>query len=157
MFLKSACFVSFTDNNFKCLTEIKILSVKMSDTKIQDILHRTRTCLTENYSVWRDVSFCQTKKSGSTCIIGVLQPQQVMTGEMVPCHQHRRPRDLEKAEASVGAAEVVEVLVEAAEVDLVEEAEVDLVEEVEAEVDLVAPKDLAPAIQGALVEDNQVK
>ena len=92
-------------------------------------------------------------------IIGVLQPQQVMTGEMVPCHQHRRPRDLERAEASVGAEEVVEVLVEEEEVDLVEEAEeeVDLVEEAEAEVDLVAPKDLAPAIQGALVEDNRVK
>ena len=33
----------------------------MSDTKIQDVLHRTRTCLTENYPVWHDVSFCQTK------------------------------------------------------------------------------------------------
>ena len=33
----------------------------MSDTKIQDVLHRTRTCLTENYSVWHDVSFCQTE------------------------------------------------------------------------------------------------
>ena len=41
VFLKSANFVSFTDKNFKCLTEIKILSVRMSDTKIQDILHRT--------------------------------------------------------------------------------------------------------------------
>ena len=61
MFLKSASFVSFTDKNFKCLTEIKILSVRMSDTKIQDIIHRTRTCLTENYSVWHDVSFCQTE------------------------------------------------------------------------------------------------
>ena len=61
VFLKSASFVSFTDKNFKCLTEIKILSVRMSDTKIQDILHRTRTCLPENYSVWHDVSFCQTE------------------------------------------------------------------------------------------------
>ena len=61
VFLKSASFVSFTDKNFKCLTEIKILSVRMSDTKIQDILHRTRTCLTENYTVWHDVSFCQTQ------------------------------------------------------------------------------------------------
>ena len=33
----------------------------MSDTKIQDILLRTRTCLTENYTVWHDVSFCQTQ------------------------------------------------------------------------------------------------
>ena len=41
--------------------KIKILSVRMSDTKIQDILHRTRTCLTENYTVWHDVSFCQTQ------------------------------------------------------------------------------------------------
>ena len=47
VFLKSASFVSFTDKNFKCLTEIKILSVQMSDTKIQDVLHRIRTCLTE--------------------------------------------------------------------------------------------------------------
>ena len=61
VFLKSASFVGFTDKNFKCLTEIKILSVRMSDTKIQDILHRTRTCLTENYTVWHDVSFCQTQ------------------------------------------------------------------------------------------------
>ena len=61
MFLKSASFVSFTDKNFKCLTEIKILSVRMSDTKIQDILHRTRTCPTENYTVWHDASFCQTE------------------------------------------------------------------------------------------------
>ena len=30
VFLKSASFVSFTDKNFKCLTEIKILSVRMS-------------------------------------------------------------------------------------------------------------------------------
>ena len=60
VYLKSASFVSFTDKNFKCLTEIKILSVRMSDTKIQDILHRTRTCLTENYTVWHDVSFYQT-------------------------------------------------------------------------------------------------
>ena len=53
VFLKS---VSFTDKNFQMslngrMTEIKILSVRMSDTKIQDILHKTRTCLTENYSV----------------------------------------------------------------------------------------------------------
>ena len=61
VFLKSASFVSFTDKNFKCLTEIKILSVQMSDTKIQDVLHRIRTCLTENYPVWHDVSFCQTE------------------------------------------------------------------------------------------------
>ena len=61
VFLKSASFVSFTDKNFKCLTEIKILSVRMSDTKTQDVLHRTRTCLTENYPVWHDVSFCQTE------------------------------------------------------------------------------------------------
>ena len=61
VFLKSASFVSFTDKNLKCLTEIKILSVRMSDTKIQDVLHRTRTCLTENYPVWHDESFCQTK------------------------------------------------------------------------------------------------
>ena len=61
VFLKSTSFVSFTDKNFKCLTEIIILSVRMSDTKIQDFLHRTRTCLTENYPVWCDVSFCQTE------------------------------------------------------------------------------------------------
>ena len=29
--------------------------------KIQDVLHRTRTCLTENYPVWHDVSFYQTE------------------------------------------------------------------------------------------------
>ena len=34
-FLKSANFVSFTDKNFKCLTEIKILSVRMSDIKFK--------------------------------------------------------------------------------------------------------------------------
>ena len=61
MFLKSAGFVSFTDKNFKCLTEIKILSDRMSDTKIKDVLRRTRTCLTENHPVWLDVSFCQTE------------------------------------------------------------------------------------------------
>ena len=61
VFLKSASFVSFTDKNFKCLTEIKILSVQMSDTKIQDVLHRIRTCLTENYPVWHDVFFFQTE------------------------------------------------------------------------------------------------
>ena len=61
VFLKSASFVSFTDKNFKGQTEIKILSVRLSDTKIQDILHRTRTCLTENYTVWHDVSLCQTQ------------------------------------------------------------------------------------------------
>ena len=61
VFLKSASFVGFTDKNFKCLTEIKFLSVRMYDTKIQDILHKTRTCLTENYSVWHDISFCQTE------------------------------------------------------------------------------------------------
>ena len=37
LFLKSVSFVSFTDKNFKCLTEIKILSVRMFDTKIQDV------------------------------------------------------------------------------------------------------------------------
>ena len=61
VFLKSASFVSFTDKNFKCLTAIKILSVRMSDTKSQDFLQRTRTCPTENYLVWHDVSFCQTE------------------------------------------------------------------------------------------------
>ena len=34
VFLKSANFVSFTDKNVKCPTEIKILSVRMSDIKI---------------------------------------------------------------------------------------------------------------------------
>ena len=29
--------------------------------KIQDVPHRTRTCLTENYPVRHDVSFCQTE------------------------------------------------------------------------------------------------
>ena len=43
VFLKSAGFVSFTDKNFKCLTEILILSVRMSDAKIQDVIHR-RLC-----------------------------------------------------------------------------------------------------------------
>ena len=72
MFLKSASFVSFTDKNFKCLTEIKILSVRMSNTKIQNILHRTRTCLTENYPVWHDVSFCQTQ-----CLTSLKRFQEV--------------------------------------------------------------------------------
>ena len=72
VFLKSASFLSFTDENFKCLTEIKILPVQMSDTKIQDILHRTRTCLTKNCSVWHDVSFCQTK-----CLTGLKSFQEV--------------------------------------------------------------------------------
>ena len=35
VFLKSASFVSFTDKNFKCLTEIKILSVRMSIQKFK--------------------------------------------------------------------------------------------------------------------------
>ena len=62
VFLKSASIISFTDKNFKCLTEIKILSVRMSDTKFQDVLlYRTRTSLTEKYPVWHDVSFCQTE------------------------------------------------------------------------------------------------
>ena len=49
----------------------------MSDTNIQDILHRTKTCLTENYSVWHDVSFCQTecltsfKSFQEVCIITI--------------------------------------------------------------------------------------
>ena len=34
VFLKRANFVSFTDKNVKCPTEIKILSVRMSDIKI---------------------------------------------------------------------------------------------------------------------------
>ena len=34
VFLKSASFVSFTDKNFKCLTEIKILSVQMSQSNL---------------------------------------------------------------------------------------------------------------------------
>ena len=61
VFLKSANFVSFTDKNVKCPTEIKILSVRMSDIKIQDVLHRIRTCLTENYPVWHEISFCKTE------------------------------------------------------------------------------------------------
>ena len=63
VFLKSASFVGFTDKNFKCLTEIKILSVQMSDTKIQDVLHRIRTCLTENYPVWHDGIFLSDRMS----------------------------------------------------------------------------------------------
>ena len=65
VFLKSASFVSFTDKNFKCLTEIKILSVRMSVTKIQDIQHRTRTCLTSLKSfqeVCYDVYYNTTSK-----------------------------------------------------------------------------------------------
>ena len=38
VFLKRASFVGFTDKNFKCLTEILILSVRMSDTKIQVVI-----------------------------------------------------------------------------------------------------------------------
>ena len=73
---KVPVFVSFTDKNFKCLTEIKILSVRMSDTKIQDVLHRTRTCLTENNPVWHDVSFCQTK-----CLTSLKSFQEVCRTE----------------------------------------------------------------------------
>ena len=42
VFLKSASFVSFTDKKFKCLTEIKILSVRMSNTKIQNVILYTQ-------------------------------------------------------------------------------------------------------------------
>ena len=84
MFLKSASFVSFTDKNFKCLAEIKIMSVRMSDTKIQDILHRTRTCLTENYSVWHDVSFCQTE-----CLTSLKYFQEVCDLHQITSGFHR--------------------------------------------------------------------
>ena len=49
MFLKSVSFVSFADKNFKCLTEIKILSVRMSDTKFK-ILY------TEQELVWQKIT-----------------------------------------------------------------------------------------------------
>ena len=80
---KVPVFVSFTDKNFKCLTEIKILSVQMSDTKIQDILHRTRICLTENYSVWHDVSFCQTE-----CLTSLKSFQEVCIAVVFYSHYH---------------------------------------------------------------------
>ena len=85
VFLKSASFVSFTDKNFKCLTEIKILSVRMSDTKIQDVLYRTRTCLTENYPVWHDVSFCQTE-----CLTGLKSFQEVCLYDTWSVHKYNK-------------------------------------------------------------------